>query len=136
MSPRNPVLRALPIPLPRPCPGCTEKEKIIRGLADILSGAVGGYAGGLAGTAYGGPAYGLAGAEIGQEAAPYLIEAAAMEIAGLVPKVKRKASAYSKKFGRAFKKIQKKHKAKSGCWKKGGYRRCVKEAHKIAKRMR
>lgn len=82
--------------------------------------------------ALGGPV----GAEIGQEAAPYLVEALALQAPKEVKKVKRKASAYSKKFGKAFKKIQKKHKMKKGCWKKGGYKRCVREAHKLAKRMR
>jgi hypothetical protein len=92
--------------------------------------------GSAAGTYYGGPQGGLVGAELGQEIAPYLIEEAALGLAGAERKVKRKASKYSKKFGKAFKKVQGKFKKQSGCWKKGGYRRCVKEAHKIAKKMR
>lgn len=51
-------------------------------------------------------------------------------------KPKRKASAYSKKYGKAFKKVAPKHKKKSGGWKTGGFKRAQKEAHKIAKRMR
>ena len=51
-------------------------------------------------------------------------------------KVKRKASAYAKKYGRAFKKIQNKYKTKAGKWKKDGFKRAQKEAHKLAKRMR
>jgi hypothetical protein len=51
-------------------------------------------------------------------------------------KVKRKASAYAKKYGKAFKKIQKKYKTKAGKWKKDGFKRAQKEAHKLAKRMR
>lgn len=92
--------------------------------------------GGAVGTRYGGPTHGLVGAEIGQELAPYLIEEAALGIAGAGKKVKRKASKYSKKYGKAFKKVQKKYKMKNGCWKKGGYGRCVRAAHKIAKRMK
>ena len=53
-----------------------------------------------------------------------------------VQKRARKASAYSKKYGKAFKKIQKKYKTKAGKWKKDGFKRAQKEAHKLAKRMR
>jgi len=49
-------------------------------------------------------------------------------------KVKRKASAYSKKYGAAFKKVAKQHKTKSGSWKKGGFKRAQKDAHKLAKK--
>lgn len=51
-------------------------------------------------------------------------------------KPKRKASAYSKKYAKAFKSIAPKHKKKSGGWKQGGYKRAVKQAHAKAKRMR
>lgn len=47
---------------------------------------------------------------------------------------KRKPSAYNKRYAAALKKIQHKHKTKSGSWKKGGYRKAVKEAHKLAKK--
>jgi len=46
----------------------------------------------------------------------------------------RKASAYSKKYGRAFKKVSKKYKKKSGGWKKDGFKRAQKAAHRLAKR--
>ena len=49
-------------------------------------------------------------------------------------KKKRKKSAYSRKYGAAFKKVQKKYKKKSGGWMKDGFKRAQKEAHKIAKR--
>ncbi len=52
------------------------------------------------------------------------------------PKKKRKASAYSKKYGAAFKKVQKKYKKKDGTWAKDGFKRAQKAAHKEAKRMR
>lgn len=47
---------------------------------------------------------------------------------------KRKASAYNRRYAAALKKIQHKHKTKAGSWKKGGYRKAVKEAHKLAKK--
>lgn len=49
---------------------------------------------------------------------------------------KRKASAYSQKYAKAFKSIAPKHKKKSGGWKQGGYKRAVKQAHAKAKRMK
>tara|TARA_R110000772_G_scaffold96955_1_gene195963 strand:- start:965 stop:1201 length:237 start_codon:yes stop_codon:yes gene_type:complete len=53
-----------------------------------------------------------------------------------VKTVKRKASAYSKKYGRAFKKVAGKYKLKSGAWAKNGFKRAQKEAHKLAKGMK
>ena len=44
----------------------------------------------------------------------------------------RKASAYSKKYKAAFKRIAPRYKLKSGKWKAGGFKRAVKEAHRIA----
>ena len=55
--------------------------------------------------------------------------------AGLT-KAPRKASAYSKKYGKAFKKVQGKYKLKSGKWAKDGFKRAQKAAHKLAKRMK
>jgi len=49
-------------------------------------------------------------------------------------KVKRKASAYSKRYGRAFKSIQSEFKKKDGCWKQGGFKRCAAKARKIARK--
>ena len=51
-------------------------------------------------------------------------------------KPKRKASAYSQKYAKAFKSIAPKHKKKAGGWKQGGYKRAVKQAHAKAKKMR
>jgi len=48
-------------------------------------------------------------------------------------KVKRKVSSYNRKYGAAFKKCKAKHMKKNGTWKKGGFKRCVKEAHRMAK---
>ena len=47
-------------------------------------------------------------------------------------KTKRKASAYARKYKAAFKTESKKHKTKSGKWKKGGFKAAVKAAHKKA----
>ena len=41
----------------------------------------------------------------------------------------RQVSAYSKRYGREFRRIEKKYKTKSGSWKKNGYRAAVKAAH-------
>lgn len=49
---------------------------------------------------------------------------------------KRKPSAYSAKYAKAFKSVAPKHKKKNGSWKKDGYKRAVKQAHAKAKRMR
>jgi len=49
-------------------------------------------------------------------------------------KAPRKASEYSKRYGAAFKKVATQHKTKSGSWKKGGFKRAQKAAHKLAKR--
>ena len=50
-------------------------------------------------------------------------------------KVKRKVKSAAKRaYSKAFKEVQSKYKLKSGKWKKDGFRRAVKEAHKLAKR--
>ena len=46
----------------------------------------------------------------------------------------RKASAYSKRYGAAFKRIAPKNKKKNGGWKQGGFARTQKAAHKAAKK--
>ena len=51
-------------------------------------------------------------------------------------KVKRKASAYSIKYGKAFKRVAGNYKLKSGKWAKDGFKRAQKAAHKLAKTMR
>ena len=51
-----------------------------------------------------------------------------------IKKVKRKASAYSMRYSRAFKKVAKKYQKKSGAWAKDGFKRAQKEAHRLAKR--
>lgn len=53
-----------------------------------------------------------------------------------VKTVKRKASAYSKKYGRAFRKVASRYKLKSGAWKKNGFKNAQKAAHKLAKGMK
>jgi hypothetical protein len=57
-------------------------------------------------------------------------------LAPIEKKAKRKASAYSKKYGRAFKRVAGKYKLKSGKWAKDGFKRAQKAAHKLAKKMR
>jgi RNase P subunit RPR2 len=49
-------------------------------------------------------------------------------------KAKRKASDYSKRYGRNFKRIAGKYKLKSGAWAKNGFKRAQKEAHRLSKK--
>jgi hypothetical protein len=44
----------------------------------------------------------------------------------------RKASAYSKRYGKAFKKLSPDFKKMNGEWKKNGFRSAVRAAHKLA----
>lgn len=50
------------------------------------------------------------------------------------PKKKRKASAYSKRYGAAFRKVAPKYKLKNGSWRKGGFKAAQKAAHKMARK--
>ena len=49
-------------------------------------------------------------------------------------KPKRKASARSKKYGRAFKRLAPRYKKKNGSWKKDGFARCVRAAHRACRK--
>lgn len=49
-------------------------------------------------------------------------------------KPKRKASAASKRYGRAFKRLAPKYKKKSGGWKKDGFKNCAAAARRAAKK--
>ena len=51
----------------------------------------------------------------------------------IIAPVKRKASAASKRYGRAFKQVAPTYKLKNGSWKKNGFRSAVRAAHKLAK---
>ena len=51
-----------------------------------------------------------------------------------VKKVRRKISAYQKAYGENFKRIAPKYKTKSGSWKKDGFKRAQKEAHRLTKK--
>ena len=51
-----------------------------------------------------------------------------------VVRTKRKVSAYSKRYGKAFKSIQSEFKKKDGCWKQGGFKRCAAKARKLARK--
>lgn len=50
------------------------------------------------------------------------------------PSKKRKPSAYSKRYGKAFKKVAGKYKKKNGGWMKDGFKRAQKAAHALAKK--
>ncbi len=45
---------------------------------------------------------------------------------------RKKVSAYNRKYKAAFRKIAPRYKLKNGKWKAGGFKRAVKEAHRIA----
>ena len=47
---------------------------------------------------------------------------------------RKKPTAYQRRYKSAFKKVAPKYKLKSGKWKKGGFKRAVKEAHRMAKK--
>ena len=49
-------------------------------------------------------------------------------------KTKRKASAYSKRYGAMFRRVAPKYKLKNGSWAKNGFKRAQKEAHRLAKK--
>jgi hypothetical protein len=49
-------------------------------------------------------------------------------------KKKRAGSAYSKRYGKAFKRLAPKYKKKNGQWKKDGFKRCAAAARKEAKK--
>lgn len=49
-------------------------------------------------------------------------------------KMQRKVSAYSKAYGRNFKKVQGKYKKKDGSWKQDGFKRAQSEAHRLTKK--
>ncbi len=55
------------------------------------------------------------------------------QVSSPAPK-KRRASAYSRKYKAAFKKVSSKYKNKNGTWKKGGFRSAVRAAHKAVKK--
>ena len=46
----------------------------------------------------------------------------------------RKVSKYHKTYGKNFKAVAPKYKTKSGSWKKDGFKRAQKEAHKLTKK--
>lgn len=49
------------------------------------------------------------------------------------PKQKRGATAYQRAYKKAFKQLSPDYKTKKGVWKKDGFKRCVKAAHKKAR---
>ena len=49
-------------------------------------------------------------------------------------KKKPRMTKYRRAYNAAFRKCKPKHMKKNGTWKMGGFRRCVAEAHKIAKK--
>jgi len=56
------------------------------------------------------------------------------DLSAVGAKAKKKVSAYNRKYKKAFKKVSGKYRSKSGKWMKNGFKRAVKEAHKVAKK--
>ena len=74
--------------------------------------------------------------------APSAVESIALEVAKILqnqgntpkPKRKRKASQYSKRYGKAYKQLRKKYSTKKGTLRKGwNHKRLVMASHKLAK---
>ena len=63
-------------------------------------------------------------------------ESMSMNAETLETKPKRRKSAYSRKYKKAFDKVAKDFKKKNGEWKKGGFKKAVKAAHAKAKKMK
>ena len=72
----------------------------------------------------------------GKAAGRKTVKAVAEVIPKAIVKRKRKASAYSIKYGRAFKQVAPRYKTKSGSWKKNGFKQAQKAAHAQAKKMK
>ena len=50
------------------------------------------------------------------------------------PKPKRRTTAYQRRYRANFRKIEADYKLKNGNWKKNGFKRAVKEAHRLSKK--
>lgn len=96
------------------CPNCSRLERLLSQALVNLSGE--------SAEAVGLPR------EVGERAGQY----AASEGRLMARKAKKRASPYARKYKAAFKKISSKYKLKNGKWKAGGFKRAVKEAHKLA----
>jgi len=59
-------------------------------------------------------------------------ETKALEAVQDTPKPKKRKTARQRAYSSAFKRIAPKYKLKNGKWKKDGFKRCVKEAHRLA----
>ena len=53
--------------------------------------------------------------------------------AGKAPRGKKK-TAYQRAYKKAFKRVAPKYKKKDGTWKKDGFKKAVKEAHRMARK--
>ena len=109
-----------------PCPNCTRLERAIFQLiapGDTLQTLQ--------------PVIEGAGVPLSPEAAlalDRLAQPGTEAIAMKAIKTKRKVSAASKRYGRAFKEIAPTYKLKNGSWKKNGFRSAVRAAHKMSKK--
>lgn len=63
-----------------------------------------------------------------------LVGEAGPELITPIKEIKKRSTAYQRKYKKAFKKLSPQYKLKSGRWKKNGFRLAVKAAHKLAKK--
>lgn len=54
------------------------------------------------------------------------------EAVSVAEKPKKKKTAYQRRYSKAFNKVKSKYKLRSGKWKKDGFKKAVREAHKLA----
>ena len=100
------------------CPNCNRLERL---LSQMMSDALGrGF------EAEGYPR------ELGEKIGGFAGKQAGGAITDAGKAVKKRTSPYTRKYKAAFKKVSKKYKLKSGKWAKNGFKRAVKEAHRIA----
>lgn len=61
------------------------------------------------------------------------VEAMALKAESVTPSPKKKKTKRQRQYSANFKKIAPKYKMKNGKWKKDGFKKCVKEAHRMCK---
>jgi len=72
-------------------------------------------------------------AKIAKQSGKSAVIATADTTVKVARKTKRVASAYSKRYGRAFKKVASRFKKKNGSWKANGFKNAQAAAHKLAR---
>ena len=108
------------------CPNCNRLERLLYAQISANSAAL--TSAGLQSLGVNAGLSNAAGELIGPMAAEETIKAGRAVGRG----AKRKVSAYNRKYKAAFKKVAPRYKLKNGKWSAGGFKKAVKEAHRIA----